>query len=349
MRGEISGTSPGDSVEVWFEAGGAKSPSFTYQAVTESDNDVLVLSAEDYSGASPFAPHPGPEYLTFYTDALDANGVGFDVYDVDARGRVAPSYLGVLSHYKAVIWYTGDDAITREPGWTAGNASRLAMDELLYIRSYLDEGGKVLYTGQFAGHQYTQGHGQQLYDPTEANARCQTPPATPLARCLILYGSPSSDLQGDVLEYWFGAYLTNEAAGFDDEGNNLDVVGTDNPLTGTSMSFNGDDSAQNQILDDASFITTSGILNPASYPQFESWVAAKYDRPGGPFDPHSGTRYAYSQIADQTFKRLTHTVNVPAGGADMSFWTSYNTEPDGTWSSSRRTRWTRMTGRLSRT
>ena len=64
------------------------------------------------------------------------------------------------------------------------------------------------------------------------------------------------------------------------------------------------------------------------YPQFESWVAAKYDRPGGPFDPHSGTRYAYSQIADQSFKRLTHTVNVPAGGANMSFWTSYNTEAD---------------------
>ena len=94
------------------------------------------------------------------------------------------------------------------------------------------------------------------------------------------------------------------------------------------MTFNGGDSADNQVFDDASFITTSGILDPAIYPQFESWVAAKYDRPGGPFDPHSGTRYAYSQIADQTFKRLTHTVNVPAGGADMSFWTSYNTEFD---------------------
>jgi hypothetical protein len=57
-------------------------------------------------------------------------------------------------------------------------------------------------------------------------------------------------------------------------------------------------------------------------------VAAKYDRPGGPFDPHSGSNYAYSQIADQSFKRLVHTVNVPAGGADMSFWVSYNTEQD---------------------
>ena len=40
-------------------------------------------------------------------------------------------------------------------------------------------------------------------------------------------------------------------------------------------------------------------------------------------------KYAYSQIADQSFKRLTHTVNVPASGtASMSFWVSYNTEAD---------------------
>jgi len=328
MRGVVTGTTPGDSVKVWFTGGGKTSDSFTYQAVSESTNDVLILSAEDYSGASPFPPHSGPEYLGFYEDALAANHIGYDVYDVDARGRKAPTYLGVLSHYDAVVWYTGDDAVTREPGWSAGNASRLAMDELLHVRSYLNEGGKVLYTGQFAGHQYTQGHGAQFYDPTEANARCTTPPAPTLSRCLILYGSPSSDLQGDVIEYWFGAFLTNEQAGFDEDGNNLNVIGTDDPLTGTTMSFNGGDSADNQFFDNASFISTSGILPLSMYPQFESWVAAKYDRPGGPFEPHSGTRYAYSQIADQSFKRFTHVVDVPAGGANMSFWTSYNTEAD---------------------
>ena len=265
MRGAVTGTSQGDSVEVWFEAGGLKSPSFTYQAVKESTNDVLVLAAEDYTGASQFQPpNPagGPSYLSYYQDALAANGIGADVYDVDARGRVAPTYLGVLSHYKAVVWYTGDDIITREPGWSGGNASRLAMDELLHIRSYLNEGGKVLYTGQAAGHQYTTLHGAQFYDPTEANERCTTPPAPTLGRCLILYGSPSSDLQNDVLEYWFGAFLTNDFAGFDDDGNNLDVVGTDTPLTGSTMTFNGGDSADNQVFDDASFITTSGILDP---------------------------------------------------------------------------------------
>src|SRR6185436_7228792 len=37
MRGTVTGTSPGDSVEVWFEGGGQKSESFTYQAVAESN------------------------------------------------------------------------------------------------------------------------------------------------------------------------------------------------------------------------------------------------------------------------------------------------------------------------
>ncbi len=327
VRGMVTGTDPGDSVKVWFTGGGQTSDSFTYEAVSESANDVLILAAEDYTGISPFPAHPGPEYLSFYEDALAANGIGYDVYDVDARGRKAPTNLGVLSHYDAVVWYTGDDAITREVGWAGGQASRLAMDELLHVRSYLNEGGKVLYTGQFAGHQYTQGHGAQRYDPTQANAQCAA--GTPqFSRCLILYGSPQSDLQNDVIEYWFGAFLTNEQAGFDEEGNNFDVIGTDDPFSGSSMTFNGGDGADNQFFDNASFIATSGILPVSTYPQFESWVAAKYDRPGGPFEPHSGTKYAYSQIADQTFKRFTHTVNVPAGGADMSFWASYNTEAD---------------------
>ena len=90
---------------------------------------------------------PGPHYLQYYLDALQANGVTADVYDVDARGRVAPDHLGVLSHYDAVIWYTGDDNVTRRLGWGGGNADRLAMDEILEFRAYMNEGGRVLYTG----------------------------------------------------------------------------------------------------------------------------------------------------------------------------------------------------------
>ena len=318
---DVTGTIPTNTVKVWFEGGGATSDSFTYTAASESGDPVLILSAEDYTGASPVQT-PGPHYLHFYEDALAANNIAFDVYDVDAQGRVAPDPLGVLSHYDAVIWYTGYDIITREPGWPGGNASRLAIQELYGIRDYLNEGGKVFYTGKYAGHQYAQGHGNQRYDPF-ANLQCSSSPAIS-ARCRPLGGS--GDAVNDVLEYWFGASLVNEDAGTSDTGL-FDVIGANDPLAGTSFGFNGDDSGQNQNHS-ASFITTSGLLPVDDYPQFTSVVAGKYDRPGGPFDPHTGERYVYSQISDVSYKRLTRTITVPAGGATMSFWTSYDTEAD---------------------
>jgi hypothetical protein len=324
MSGTVTGTSPGDSVEVWFEGGGETSDSFTYSAEVESSNDVLILSAEDYTGASPvYADQTGPNYLSYYAAALDANGIGYDVYDVDARDRKAATALGVLSHYDAVVWYTGDDIITREPGWAGGNASRLAMDELLNVREYLNEGGKALWAGKQAGGiQYSTSQAQ-LYDPTAANAECGTlPDDTDPRRCLVVHGS--GDLQNDVLEYWFGGFLTNLGAGLDED-NIFDVLGVDTPFDAVELTFNGADSAQNG--DNAnSFIATSGILPPDEFPQFESWVSAKYDRPGGPFDPHTGESYAYSQIADVSLKSLSRTVSVPGGGGNLTFWTSYNTE-----------------------
>jgi hypothetical protein len=324
VKGMVTGTSPGDSVKVWFTAGSSVSSSFTYQAAVESGNDVLILSAEDYTGASP-GPGSGPNYLDYYEKALADNGIGYDVYDVDARGRTAASHLGVLSHYEAVVWYTGDDIITREPGWGGGNGSRLAMDELLNARDYLNEGGRLLYTGSWAGHQYTPAHGTQFYDPTAANAQCRADPEV-LARCLALHGS--GDNMNDVLEYWLGAYVLNDDAGTDhDNGGMFDVLGVDTPYAGSSWGFNGADSAGNQNHN-ASFITTSGILDPETFPQFDSWAAAKYDRPGGPFDPHTGDYYVYSQIGDVSYKRLTRTIDVPAGGATLSFWTSRDTEAD---------------------
>ena len=91
VRGSVTGTAPGDSVKVWFTGGGATSDSFTYTVESDSGRRVLIVAAEDYTGASPvYADQSGPNYLSFYTDALTANGVAFDVYDVDAHGRTAP-------------------------------------------------------------------------------------------------------------------------------------------------------------------------------------------------------------------------------------------------------------------
>jgi hypothetical protein len=329
LSGSVRGTEPGDEVTVWFEGKDrgkrVASDSFTYTAAVESKNDVLILANEDYTGASPvYADPTAPNYLSYYEDALAANGIGYDVYDVDANGRQAATALGVLSHYDAVVWYTGDDIITREPGWVGGNASRIAMDQILNVRAYLNEGGKALWTGKHAGLQHSTNQAQ-AYDPTAANAQCATlPPDTDPRRCLILHGS--GDLQGDVLEYWFGGFLLNFGAGLSTD-NIFDVLGVDTPFDSVELTFNGVDSAQNG--DNAnSFIATSGILPPAEFPQFESWVSARYDRPGGPFDPHTGEAYAYSQIADVSFKTISRTASVPAAGGNLTFWTSYNTEAD---------------------
>ena len=78
----------------------------------------------------------------------------------------------------------------------------------------------------------------------------------------------------------------------------------------------------------ASFVSTSGILPRDEFPQFNTWPSARWDKPGGPFAPHTGTQYVYSQIADVSYKRLTREIAVPAGGGDLTFWTSYDTEPD---------------------
>ena len=144
------------------------------------------------------------------------------------------------------------------------------------MRDFMNEGGRVLYTGQRAGQQYTSAVAGQLYDPFE-NRQCGSDPAIE-ARCLPLAGS--GDGQGDPIEYWFGAAITTAGGGLDpDTGDPFDVAGIDDPLTGLGFGFNGADSAQNQTSD-AAFIATTDYLqitDPAgSFPQFDSWPSAEY-------------------------------------------------------------------------
>ena len=44
--------------------------------------------------------------------------------------------------------------------------------------------------------------------------------------------------------------------------------------------------------------------------------------------PRTGRRYAYSEMADSSYKRLMRTINVPAGGATLSFWVDRSTEQE---------------------
>ena len=101
-----------------------------------------------------------------------------------------------------------------------GTASRLANDELLEMRSYMNEGGNVLYTGKRAGVQYQDLY---LFDPVE-NAPCgSTPEIT--ARC--------QTLSSDFLQYYLGAYLFNDGGGLDQE------TGEPFPIHGLSDAVRG--------------------------------------------------------------------------------------------------------------
>lgn len=43
-------------------------------------------------------------------------------------------------------------------------------------------------------------------------------------------------------------------------------------------------------------------------------------------EPRTGTNFAWSQAANSSYERLTQTISVPAGGAQLSFWLSRDTE-----------------------
>jgi hypothetical protein len=91
---------------------------------------------------------------------------------------------------------------------------------------------------------------------------------------------------------------------------------------GLNFSIQGGDGADNQCCA-STFLATSYFL-----PDFEDYIAARYERPGGPFDPYSGDYYVYSQMADRSFKRLGRTVTLPAGAPELKFQVSFDIEFD---------------------
>jgi Zinc carboxypeptidase/Immune inhibitor A peptidase M6 len=340
LRGSIPGLAVGDSVEYWFEGKakgkregkGRRTRSSTigsehhrFQVVDNADARVLIVAAEDRTGASTDPAYGStvadtPNYLSYYEDALAAKGISYEVYDVDAAGREAPDHLGVLDHYDAVLWYTGNDVVTREPGYEAGNASRLANDMTLEMRQYLNDGGKLLYTGQWAGGLENGDAGTQYYDPV-ANEQCVVGGELVLDRCKLIAD------KNDFIQFYLGAYLYNSDAGTDDNGQPLPVQGVSDPFTGASWLFNGPDSADNQAHT-ASFVTTSSLLKPDQYPQFAGTAPANFTGAAGAFEPPDGSQYLYSQRADITYKRITRTIDLTgAASPTLSFKTSYSTEP----------------------
>ena len=109
---------------------GSQQQRFSYRVVSTrpagTAKRVLVVAAEDYTGLSPNkTPYAGgPRYLDEHVAALTANGYTVETFDTDAppagpTGAPASkqlSDLGVLSHFDAVLYYTGDDLLPQAVG-----------------------------------------------------------------------------------------------------------------------------------------------------------------------------------------------------------------------------------------
>jgi len=331
VRADVTGAQAGDNVKVWFTGAGKTSDAWTFHVDQTNANDVLILADTDYTGTSNFPAYPGgttsPPALQKYKDAVGAAGYGYDVYDVDALG--APDHLGVLGHYDAVVWYTANDLLSRIAGQPGGTgAETQANTMMLQVRAYLNEGGRLLYTGRHAGWQFANAFD---YNPISTPPLCDAVDQTVNDGCLLL-----SD---DFLQYWLGAYLFIDDGGADhstENGESFDASGFDAPFgeAGTDpwaidQAFDAGRGATNQ-----SFITTSSILKAntgdplTSYPQFTSTAPAKWDTGlAGAYSPHTGTQYAYSQRADIRYQRLMNTFTVN-DGTNLSFFASYDTETD---------------------
>ena len=328
LRGQVTGTNPGDSVEVWFQqAAGAHrvSDSFTYTAATETDHKVLVVAAEDYSGPTPADADGQPNYIDQYVQALGANGFTPDVYDIDARSRKAPHPLGVLSHYDAVVWYTGDDYLTREPGQVPGTGtSRLALDEIIAMRDYLNEGGKVVLAGKHTGQQYFEGFEFRNYGFPQPNESKKGEWCDP---DLLEDRDGCIAHTDDFFQYYMGSYLRVDNGGSWNAANNevVPVVGV-SPFSGTwdPPATPGDPGAGAPT---STLVSTSSLLHTEAYDDFSEVIGSWNRSEAGPFSPRSGSQYLYSGTSDAAYMRLHRDVTVPGSGdASLKFATSFDTE-----------------------
>ncbi|MFG1610537.1 M14 family zinc carboxypeptidase [Actinoplanes sp. NPDC049265] len=317
FRGLVRGQKPGDKVSVWFTATGAQpTVPFTYTVAGDIGGDVLVLAAEDVTGVSPANTDgaTSARYADEHVAAIEAAGLAADVYDIDANGRKAPHPLGVLSHYKAVVWETGDDVIPRAAGQPSGTASRNAWQTELAVRDYLNEGGKLIYDGKYAGYANA-ADGQYDYQPNPG-AECSSGTD---ATCLPLFN--------DFQQYWLGAYAYIDNGGTSPTGP-YPLEGNAGKFDGFSAALNTPGSAGNQDHTGA-FMSTSSILPADEFPQFASAAPVDWDTPGAaPYDPYDGDWYLYSGQADSSYKRLTRTVDLTsATSGKLLFNVSHDIEP----------------------
>ncbi len=178
------------------------------------------------------------------------------------------------------------------------------------MRDYLNEGGKLLFTGKQAGTPYFGGYNwsPDPADPCDPNGRSGT----------------CEDLRDDFLQYYLAAYRNVDNAGTAPEGKVLGITpDAGGPFDGLTIDLGDASGADNQDHS-MGLIATSRELAADTYPQFASQRAAYYQNPA--LAPHSGERDVYSGYTGLAFQRLSQTVDLTGAiSATLGLWVSHQT------------------------
>ena len=296
VRGSVTGARPGDTVKVWFAAGGQKSEAFTYRVAPHRGAPVLVVVGGDHSQPALPAALLGArrDRLAPVLAALAANGVEADTYDVDASGRLAPDPIGVLGHYRAVVWSTDEERRADSVLALPAMVSRLANEEMLAARDYLNDGGRLLYMGRDAGRPYTEG---ARYDPVADGPCAPELPGPGVEGDEGASGHGCVPLSDEFFQYWLGAYENAPAGGSATNSGIAPVDGVRAPFDGVSWTFADGGLASGRNA--AAYSATAEIIGRA-YPDLAGRTAARYrvNRPGrGASDPSGASRYGTGTAA----------------------------------------------------
>jgi murein tripeptide amidase MpaA len=311
-RATVKDQRPGDEVEVWFEGfkrghGRTQSTRFTYEVRDQRRARVLVLAEEDYKGINPTYPAGtnAPRYAQQLVGDIAANGVRSVVWDVDKDG--VPHDLGVLRHFDAVVWYLGDNRLTQDAAddplqtfagpFPDSQVADRTKDLVLSVRSYLNEGGKLVYTGETTGYfgPLRGANGGGIYYGLKGH---------PERPCVITV-SPRDDcelLADDFIQYYLGGYdrvSVGAPTGF---------VGDGTPFGGTTVSLSG--TASNPLNEAGGFRVTSAALPPDRFPQFTSTSGGDYVGGSSPYQPVEGRWFVAGTHEDNLYRRLTRTVDL---------------------------------------
>ena len=280
---------------------------------------VLVVSAEDYTGISPVSRRPdGPQYLHLLPGRA---GRQRHRRRRLRRRRPRPHGAGPARrppHYDAVVWYTGDDIITREPGMVPRHGVA-ARRWTRCCRSATTSTRAAGCSTPASTRGYAVLERATQYDPA-ANAPCD--PALGRATAAALLHRTTSCSTGSAR-----ASTTTTRAQRPTDAVRRDRV--DTPFDRRSRGrFGGAERAATRTTAPRSS-PRAGSLPGDSYPQFRAGRPRTTTGRAARSRRTPATHYVYSQIARpglQAADAAPSTCRRASGS--LSFWTSYDTEQD---------------------